>query len=722
MNQQERDNTNNGEKKQAFLPGNDIVKKYIDLFDRLPIGIYRSTPDGKILAANPSFMNLLGYTNFDDIEGIDLNKSHKSPEDRIRFIQEIEEKGEIYAKESVMVHSDGHEITVEEYARTYKNDDGSTLFYEGIVIDITQKIKDRERITFLNSFKELIFNLTTSFINIRLSDIDDQIVYSLRSIGDFIGADRSYVFLFDDSEMKHMSNTHEALAKGIESVIDELQDLNTGDYPWWMDNLRKNKAIIVPDVSELPEEAHNEKEIFIRQNIMSLFAVPMFFDYQLIGFLGFDMVRTQSLVDGDAFELLEIAASLFSNILNYQKSELSLREICKKREELIDDKTLELQKANEQLRIIAESSNDVIWTMDLNLKTQFMSPSIFKQLGYTPEEYLSIPVERRLPPESVERIKEVLVAELEMVKSGKKKPGQHSVVFEVMHLKKSGEKGWGEISFNFLYDTQGNPIGIHGITRNIHDRKMAELALWESNQRFKALVENTSDWIWEFDKNLCITYSSPMCKQITGYSEDMLIGKSFATLITSGSVRNTTDFLRNNVDAAKSFHSFETSGLHKNGKKVIFETSGVPIFSINSDLIGFRGITRDITEKKRIESALRQSQQKLSQHLRNTPMGYIEWDSNLEVIEWNPSAQRIFGYSKQEAIVSNMIEKLVPENLRDEVLGVFPAVVKEKQAVHKINKCITRDGKSIVCEWFNTPLTNETGEVIGLASLVREIL
>lgn len=717
----EREHLNHSGKHNQFLPGNEVVRKYIDLFDRLPIGIYRSTPDGKILAANPSFINLLGYTNFDDIEGIDLNKTHKSPEDRIRFIKEIEEKGEIYAKESVLVHSDGHEIVVEEYARSYRNDDGSTQFYEGIVIDITQKLNDRERIAFLNSFKELIFNLTTSFINIRLSDIDDQIVYSLRSIGNFIGADRSYVFLFDDTDMKRMSNTHEALADGIDSVIDELQDLNTGDYPWWMDNLRKNKAIIIPDVSDLPVEAHNEKEIFTRQRILSLFAVPMFFDYQLIGFLGFDMVRTHKVVEDDALELLEIAASLFANILNYQKSEISLREMCKKREGLIDVKTCELQKANEQLRVIAESSNDVIWTMDLNLKINFISPSVFKHLGFTPEEFTSLPLEKLIPSESYKIITEVLERELELVKTGKEKADQHSFVFEMLHYTKNGENLWSEVNFNFLFDNNGNPFGIYGISRNIHDRKMAEMALWESNERFRALVENTTDWIWEIDENICISYTSPNSEKITGYCEDELNGTSFPQMLAAESAESTKNFFLNAMDAAKPFHNLETTSIHKNGKKIFFETSGAPILNMDGYLVGFRGITRDITEKKRIESALRQSQQKLSQHLRNTPMGYIEWDSNLEVIEWNPSAQRIFGYSKAEAMVGNMIKKLVPEDLFDEVLEVFPTVVKGKQAVHKINKCITRDGRTIVCEWFNTPLTDETGEVIGLASLVREI-
>lgn len=709
------------DRKDASSVSEDIVRKYIELFDRLPIGIYRTTPDGKVLTANPAFLSMLGYTDADDLEDIDLNKTHKSPEDRLKFIREIEDKGEIYAKESFLVDRSGNEVVVEEYAKVYRNSDGDPLFYEGIVIDITGKKKDRERINYLNSFKEIIFNLTASFINIRLSDIDDQIVYSLKTIGDFIGADRSYVFLFDDDEMQFMSNTHEYVAEGISSVIDELQDLKTSDYPWWTDNLKKNRAIIVPDVNELPEKAYNEKEIFIRQGILSLFAVPMFFDYRLIGFLGFDMVKQHKVVDDETLELLNITASLFANVLNYQKMELAVIQRGKQLEKLVEQRTQELSNLNKQLRTIAESSNDVVWTMDVNLQTTYMSPSVKKQLGFTPEEYVALPLEKRLPPESVQIVKDVYLKELELIKTGKKKPDEHSSIFEMLHLAKNGELIWGEVSFNFLFDNDGNIVGIHGITRNIHERKMAQMALWESNERFKALVENTSDWIWEVDVNGHYTYVSPMSEQIIGYKPEELIGKPFSDFLEPATRQDTVNYFRNIADSKLAFKNLENIAIHKNGRKVYLETSGIPIFNISGEFIGYRGIDRDITEKRNIEAALRHSQLKLTQHLRNTPMGYIEWDTDFEVIEWNPAAQKIFGYNKTEAMRGNMIVKLVPPELYEEVKAIFPQILESGKPVSKVNHNITRDGRRILCEWFNTPLFNEEEQIIGLASLVREV-
>jgi PAS domain S-box-containing protein len=583
---QENNNSTKSGKKGASSANEGILRKYIDLFNRLPIGIYRTTPEGKILTANPVFLAMLGYSNVYDLEGIDLSKSHKNPEARKAFVREMDEKGEVYAKESILVDSNGKEITVEEYAKVYKNDAGQVLFYEGIVIDITQKVRDYGRIKFLDSFKELILNLSTSFVNIRLNDIDDQIVYSLKSIGEFIGADRSYVILFDDDEMKYMSNTHEWVADGISSVIDELQEIETAKHPWWMDNLLKNKAIVIPEVQDLPPEAESERLVFTRQNIQSLFAVPMFFDYRLIGFLGFDMVRTHKVVDEDSFGLLQIAASLFASILNYQKTEMAIAENRNQLEQLVVQRTQELN---------------------------------------------------------------------------------------------------------------------------------------ESNERFKALVENTSDWIWEVDANGIYTYSSPMSNTMIGYEPVELLGRAFSHFLDPETRQDTVAVFQNNAASKAAFKNLENAFLHKMGKKILFETSGIPIFDHDGFFTGFRGISRDVTEKKNIESTLRQSQMKLTQHLRNTPLGYIEWDTNLEVIEWNPAAQAIFGYNKTEAMLENMVKKLVPKDQRNEVMEVFPMVFEGGKSVRKTNYCITRDGRKILCEWYNTPLYDESDNIIGLASLVREI-
>jgi PAS domain S-box-containing protein len=126
-------------------------------------------------------------------------------------------------------------------------------------------------------------------------------------------------------------------------------------------------------------------------------------------------------------------------------------------------------------------------------------------------------------------------------------------------------------------------------------------------------------------------------------------------------------------------------------------------------------------ESARAEEALRRSQQRLSLHVQHTPLAYIEWDADLRVVDWNPSAERIFGYSELEALDHHAYELIVPPEAQPHVTQVWQDLINRTGGRRSTNENITRDGQKIVCEWYNTPLIDDGGNVIGLASLVQNI-
>ncbi len=121
------------------------------------------------------------------------------------------------------------------------------------------------------------------------------------------------------------------------------------------------------------------------------------------------------------------------------------------------------------------------------------------------------------------------------------------------------------------------------------------------------------------------------------------------------------------------------------------------------------------------ESKLRDSQQRLSLHLQRTPLAVIEWNNNLDITEWNEAAQKIFGYSREEALGKNGIEFLVPKYMHNRVKAIRSQLQRNDGGLYNINDNITKDGRTILCEWFNTPLVDENGEVIGIASLAQDV-
>jgi PAS domain S-box-containing protein len=121
------------------------------------------------------------------------------------------------------------------------------------------------------------------------------------------------------------------------------------------------------------------------------------------------------------------------------------------------------------------------------------------------------------------------------------------------------------------------------------------------------------------------------------------------------------------------------------------------------------------------ENKLRDSQQRLTLHLQRTPIAVIEWNNDLDITEWNEAAQKIFGYSRDEALGKNGIELLVPKYVHERVKTIRSQLQSDEGGLYSINENITKDGRTILCEWFNTPLVDKNGDVIGIASLAQDV-
>ncbi len=145
-----------------------------------------------------------------------------------------------------------------------------------------------------------------------------------------------------------------------------------------------------------------------------------------------------------------------------------------------------------------------------------------------------------------------------------------------------------------IFDNNGNVVQMIEYTLDITEQK-------ESLDRFNALTESTSDWIFEVDENLIYTYASPGVKGILGYDTAEVIGKSPFDLMPSEEAECVANEVRSIVKDHLPLFKLENTKLHKEGYKVVLETSAVPILDASGHFRGYRGITRDITGRKEIE-------------------------------------------------------------------------------------------------------------------------
>jgi len=114
-------------------------------------------------------------------------------------------------------------------------------------------------------------------------------------------------------------------------------------------------------------------------------------------------------------------------------------------------------------------------------------------------------------------------------------------------------------------------------------------------------------------------------------------------------------------------------------------------------------------------------QSRLELHFNQTPLGIIEWDKDFSVIRWNPAAERIFGYTEEEAFGRKGTDILVPENAKEIIEEVWLQLLNQKGGDRNTHINVTKDGKQILCDWYNTPIINDNGEAIGVSSLVNDI-
>ena len=161
------------------------------------------------------------------------------------------------------------------------------------------------------------------------------------------------------------------------------------------------------------------------------------------------------------------------------------------------------------------------------------------------------------------------------------------------------------------------------------ERKQAEKALQQGEERFRSLVETATDWFWEVDENAVYTYSSPKIRDILGYEPEEVLGKTPFAFMPPEEADRVAHIFAPYAKSRKPFKLLENVNVHKDGHLVVIETSGIPIFDVNGVFRGYRGIDRDITERKRAEEELRKAHDEMEQKIEERTSELLEKNEQL---------------------------------------------------------------------------------------------
>lgn len=347
------------------------------ILDSLDVGILVCDGQGRILGANPSAERVLGL----DIERARGRSVRELPWNAIRpdgSPMPIEEHPVLVSLET------GEPITRQlgGYMRR-PGDQPQWLRVNTRLIpsegngrgpdvvasfsDVSEHLRTERALEERVAFDDVIMRMIARFVAIRPGDTDAEIERALAEIGTMAEVDRAYVFLVREGE--RTDNTHEWVASGVSAEKSQLQDLPTRRFAWLMERLERHEVVHVPRVADLPPEAAAEREEFEREGIRSVLLVPMVIQGELIGFAGFDAVRTEKRWNGTEISALKLVTGIFTSALSrlrtHQALELATRELR--------EHTEELQDVNERLREAGVVKSEFVAMTSHELRTPLSS-------------------------------------------------------------------------------------------------------------------------------------------------------------------------------------------------------------------------------------------------------------------------------------------------------------------------------------------------------------
>ncbi|MEW6670713.1 MAG: PAS domain S-box protein [Thermodesulfobacteriota bacterium] len=328
-------------------------------------------------------------------------------------------------------------------------------------------------------------------------------------------------------------------------------------------------------------------------------------------------------------------------------------------EELLE-KVKELQKSLESYRTLVETSQDLFYRTDLEGKISYISPSVYRLSGYTVEEVIGMNMAQEvyLYPEERNDFLAQLRAEGQIAH------------FEARLKRKDGSIWWASTNAHFYKDLEGNILGVEGITRDITERKQAELALQENETRLRTIFDLSPAGIILVDPKGIITYANQGMTKMFGYTQQELIGLPYPNLVHPYQ-RNIGDqrmrqLIGHEIDSV----SYERHYIRADGTDFYGFLSGRRHEDNQGKLISLVGIITDISDQKMLEEQLRQASKMESigtlaggiAHEFNNMLGIIIGNAELakdNIPEWSPAVHSIEEIRKASLRATDIVRKLL---------------------------------------------------------------
>ncbi len=599
------------ERKRAEEALRESEQRYRSIFENALEGIYRSVPGRRITDANPALVQMLGYESAAEVTALDLPSELFADLNEWELLQTLQQAQDVIeGLELRWKRKDGRPIIVSLYARTVRDEVGQVMFYEGVVMNITERKRVEEELRASEQRNTALFEAIPDLICITTND------------GIFV-------------DYKADVNTP------LEAPVEQIIGTNLHDT-----------GGLTPQTVDLIL-AHNDKAVSTR--------TVQTYEYEFTS-------RTR---DREFFEARTVALndhevlSIARNITKRKRAEEQLRE------------------TNQTLQALIQASPAVIISLDAEGNVRQWNPAAERLFGWSEAEVLGRPYP--LVPEGKEPEFQSIL--------GRLLAGETIAAAELRRQKKDGSLVDVSLWAAPQYDVEGKPSGTISVIADITEQKRAQEQLRETNQTLQALIHASPLVILSLDMDGNVRLWNKAAERLFGWSEEEVLGRPYP--VVPADRKAEFEVLLEKSRRGESIAREELQRLTKDGRLIDIRAWSAPLLDANGKVSTEISVIEDVTEYRRAEEALRESEERFRAIFESAPIAMAVRNLKGNFSQTNRAFQEMLGYSEEEFQEMSFTDITHPDDIEESERlyqeleeGRCDHFVQEKRYFHKSGELV----------------------------------